>query len=97
MKVSGKLYHRCHLLMILFSDFMSRRLVHSAGLYLIGAMGLRGVCAVTALRRGGRFGRRWRWGGSFEAEEICTYASDKNIGGIKSPLDNLQIKGGNDD
>ena len=52
----------------------------------------------------GDWGRFWcgvrfglRWGGSSEAEEICTYISNEDIDKIESLLDNLQIKGGEDD
>ena len=33
---------------------------------------------------------------SSKTTEIYTHVSNKNIGKIKSPLDNLQIKGGED-
>ena len=53
MGVSGKLYHHCHLLMTLSSDFMSRML-GSAGLYLIGAVGAARCLCDHGIAGGGR-------------------------------------------
>jgi len=61
---------------------------------------LSGIVSIHTYWRAGQIGGIFRnyWGHkSSKTKEIYIHMSNKDIGRVKSPLDSLQIKGGEDD